>query len=87
MLFLHKVKLSHFWYMPMILGFYPFIPFISNLNGNTYQLICQTLPASNNYEMYEQFPSNNSRTNTAFNIVQAILKKLIMELNTSNVNT
>ena len=33
-----------------------FIPFISNLNGNTYQLICQTLPASNNYEMYEQFP-------------------------------
>ena len=29
MLFLQKVDMSHFWYMPMILGMYLFIPFVA----------------------------------------------------------
>lgn len=30
MLFLKKVNISHMWYMPMILGMYPFIPLVAN---------------------------------------------------------
>ena len=30
MFFLHKVGFGHVWYMPMIIGFYLFIPFVSN---------------------------------------------------------
>lgn len=30
MLFLHKVNFVHVWYMPMIIGFYLLIPFVSN---------------------------------------------------------
>lgn len=31
MLLIHKVEMSHVWYMPMILGIYILIPFVSNM--------------------------------------------------------
>lgn len=31
LLFIHKVNMSHVWYMPMILGMYVLFPFVSNI--------------------------------------------------------